>query len=245
MELWDLYDKYRHKTGQVHKRDTPVEEGRYHFVVQIWIINDEGKFLIQKRQPWKIIYPNSWDCAVAGAAISGDDSEASAIREVKEELGLDLNLDTASLILSNRHSSWFADTWLVTQNVNIKDIVLQADEVADVKWVTRKELLEMIHSGDFVNYSYMNTLFEIIDSKIVMKKSSLEKDTSTTLNDYYNIFYLNNLAGNISVSEIDTGIREIQTINIFAQYENIFTSDYVINRLKLLYPQTESWIIRQ
>lgn len=244
MELWELYDKYRHKTGEVHERGIPVEEGKYHFVVQIWIINHEGKFLIQKRQPWKIIYPNSWDCAVAGAAISGDDSEASAIREVKEELGVDLNLDTASLILSNRHPSWFADTWLVTQNINIEDIVLQADEVADVKWVTRNELLEMIHSGDFINYSYMNTLFEIIDSKITLRKSSLEKDTSTTLNDYYNIYYLNNLAGNISVSEIHTGISEIQTLNIFAQYENLFTSDYVINRLKLLYPQTESWIMR-
>ena len=202
-------------------------------------------FLIQKRQPWKIIYPNTWDCAVAGAAISGDNSEASAIREVKEELGLDLNLDTASLILSNRHTSWFADTWLVTQNIDIEDIVLQVEEVADVKWVTRNELLEMIHSGDFVNYSYMNTLFEILDSKIILKKTSFEESTPTTSKDNYNIYYLNNLAGNISLSEIAHGAIKIQTINIFDQYKSILTSDYVITRLKLIYPQTESWTIAQ
>ena len=48
MEVWDIYDKYRQKTGRVHKRGNSMPNGDYHLVIHIWIVNDKGEFLIQK-----------------------------------------------------------------------------------------------------------------------------------------------------------------------------------------------------
>ena len=61
MELWDVYDKFRHKTDKTHERGNSMQAGDYHFVSHIWIVNDNGEYLIQKRQPWKKGWPNMWD----------------------------------------------------------------------------------------------------------------------------------------------------------------------------------------
>ncbi len=42
-----------------------MKEGDHHLVVHVWIVNDKGEFLIQKRQSWKEGGPNMWD----GAAV--------------------------------------------------------------------------------------------------------------------------------------------------------------------------------
>jgi isopentenyldiphosphate isomerase len=88
MEFWDIYDKYRQKTGRIHERGTSMQSEDYHLVVHVWIINDLGEFLIQKRQPWKKGWPNMWDSSSAGSAIVGDDSKQAAMRETTTETQL-------------------------------------------------------------------------------------------------------------------------------------------------------------
>ena len=58
MELWDLYDRDRHPTGEVLERGKPVPPGRYHLVVHVVIFNSKGEMLIQQRQPFKEGWPN-------------------------------------------------------------------------------------------------------------------------------------------------------------------------------------------
>ena len=53
MELWDIYDKDRNKTGRTMKRGEPMKDGDYHLVVHICIFSSDGKMLIQQRQPFK------------------------------------------------------------------------------------------------------------------------------------------------------------------------------------------------
>ena len=48
MELWDLYTKNRVKTGEIHEREDPMPKDRYHLVVNAWLKNSEGKYLISK-----------------------------------------------------------------------------------------------------------------------------------------------------------------------------------------------------
>ena len=49
MELWDLYTENRVKTGETHVRGNSLPENKYHLVVNVWIKNSEGKYLISKR----------------------------------------------------------------------------------------------------------------------------------------------------------------------------------------------------
>ena len=92
MELWDLYDRDRTPTGEVHQRGKPVPAGRYHLVVHVVIFNSRGEMLIQQRQPFKEGWPNLWDVTVGGSAVAGDTSRTAAQRETLEELGLVIDL---------------------------------------------------------------------------------------------------------------------------------------------------------
>ena len=161
MELWDIYDKNRQKTGGTHERGKDMLSGDYHLVIHVWIINDKGEFLIQKRQPWKEGYPDMWDCSVAGSAILGDTSEKAAIRETKEELGIDLDMSKGELLFTVKFSQGFDDIWLVRQNVDINDLKLQYEEVADAKWVVESEIRELILNGEFIAHDYIEKIFVI------------------------------------------------------------------------------------
>jgi len=175
MEVLDIYNKYRQKTGRTIERGAPMEEGDYHLVVHVWIINDKGEFLIQKRQPWKIGWPNMWDCSAAGSAILGETSKEAAIRETKEEIGIDLNISKADILLTVKFSRGFDDIWLVRQNVDSKDLKLQYEEVADAKWVSYKEIKEMVQRGEFIKYHYLDILYQMINSPIALNKAMKEE----------------------------------------------------------------------
>lgn len=168
MEIWDVYNKYRQNTGRTHERGNLMNEGDYHLVVHVWIVNDRGEFLIQKRQPWKSGWPNMWDGSAAGSAILGDSSEAAAIRETKEELGIDLDISKSELLFTVKSSNSFEDIWLVRQNVDINHLKLQYEEVADAKWATLEEIKHMMHTGEFISLDYYDDLFEIINSNIAL-----------------------------------------------------------------------------
>ena len=63
MELWDVYDIDRQKTGKLAQRvnGKSMPEGEYHLVVHICLFNAKGQLLIQQRQLDKIGYPGLWD----------------------------------------------------------------------------------------------------------------------------------------------------------------------------------------
>lgn len=162
MEIWDIYDENRKKTKRTVMRGNPILKGDYHLVVHVWITNDKRELLIQKRQPWKVGWPNMWDCSVAGCALSGENTQQAAIRETKEELGIDLNINENDIFSIVRFSSGFDDTWLVRQNVNTDRLKLQYAEVADAKWVKCSEIRQLILNGEFIEYDYVDKLFNLI-----------------------------------------------------------------------------------
>jgi len=149
-EIWDVYDSERNLTGKTHKRiDYPMPEGFYHLVVFVWLRNSKGEILISKRAPNKG-YPNLWE-NTGGSAIAGDDSLTAAIREVKEELGLDADPEKGKMILSEINEDSFFDVWLFEQDFDINDVVLQENETVDAKYVTLDEIERLIQNGEFIN----------------------------------------------------------------------------------------------
>lgn len=172
MEVWDIYDERREKTGKSHIRGEDMQEGDFHTVVHVWIMNEEGELLIQQRQPWKKGWANMWDCAAAGSALVGETCEMAAIRETKEELGIDLQVEKCEVLFTIKFSRGFDDHLLVKQNVDIDNLSLQYEEVANAKWATMEEIFKLVESGEFIPYSILKALFEIIQSKISLKKAT-------------------------------------------------------------------------
>ena len=163
MELWDVYDCNREKTGRTHERGKPMSPGDYHVVVHIWIQNSKGEFLITKRSPNKVD-PDIWECT-GGSAIAGDTSLDAALREVKEETGLTLDPDKGKIIFSYKRDKYnipdFCDVWLFRQDFPLSDVVLQEGETCDAKWATEEEIKSMISTGEFYAFfDYLESLFK-------------------------------------------------------------------------------------
>lgn len=59
-----------------------------HRAVHIFISNRAGEVLLQKRSRWKDRHPNVWDSSAAGHVGAGEEYDATAVRELNEELGL-------------------------------------------------------------------------------------------------------------------------------------------------------------
>lgn len=142
-ELWDLYDEKGNNTGIKHERGQPVPQGRYHLVVSAWIVNKQDQLLLSQRHPDKP-YPLYWECT-GGSVLAGESSMSGAVREVKEELGIELDRSTAQLLFQTRRDGIqdFYDVWLFQADVPITALKLQATEVVNAQWVGKSALFQM------------------------------------------------------------------------------------------------------
>ena len=78
IEYWDLYDKHKKKIKKVVKRGDKLSNDEFHLVVNSWILNDEGEFLITQRASTKS-HPLMWECT-GGSVLKGEESLDAAIR---------------------------------------------------------------------------------------------------------------------------------------------------------------------
>lgn len=152
MELFDLYDENRIKTGKTMERGNPEPKGFYRMVVHICIFNDRGKMLIQRRQDNKHGWSGMWDFTVGGSAVAGDTSRQAAAREVREEIGIELADSELRRGLTVQTENVFDDIYIVNRTVDMSEITLQAEEVAEVKWADMETILKMIDEGVFIPY---------------------------------------------------------------------------------------------
>lgn len=162
MELWDLYDVNRIKTNQIWVRGEKLQPGDYHLVVHVCIFNSDGEMLIQQRQPFKEGWPNMWDLTVGGSATTGDTSQTAAQRELYEEIGLELDFQQVRPHLTINFERGFDDIYLIEKDVELHTLTLQYEEVQNVKWASREEILAMIRNGEFISYyeSLIQLLFD-------------------------------------------------------------------------------------
>ena len=153
-ELWDILDENGNATGRVHERGKPMTKSEYHLEVSVWIENDKGEYLISQRSSNKK-FPYMWECT-GGSAIAGDDSLTTALKEVKEELGIILQPQNGRMIQHNvpcgniNECHGLVDVWLFRQNVDISTVILTPDETCNVMWANRDEISRMIDEGTFI-----------------------------------------------------------------------------------------------
>lgn len=151
MEIWDVLDENGIKTGKIMTKDDvkSFEEGILHQGVDVWIINSEGKILIQKRSPQKRLQPNVW-AMTGGSVIKGETLLETLQREAKEELGINLDIKNAIKINHYRSGNVWLDEYIVKQDIDLKDIVMQEEEVSEVKFATYDEIEKIYQDNMFM-----------------------------------------------------------------------------------------------
>ena len=159
MEKRDLYDINRNPTGETIYKGEEIPNGKYIIVVLVFIQNDEGKFLIQKRSKIK----NGKYATTGGHPKSGENSVQGIITEVKEEIGVELKKTDLQLYYSGRsdEEKVFWDDYYIKMNVpNIENLKLQKEEVESVCWLSIDEIKELQKDNMFFKNHYEE--FEIL-----------------------------------------------------------------------------------
>lgn len=90
MALIDVLDENGNPTGESKTKAEIHEHGLWHNSSHIWIYNSNGEIMLQLRAKDKYSYPGLWDISAAGHTDSGETPIESAVREMKEEIGLDV-----------------------------------------------------------------------------------------------------------------------------------------------------------
>ncbi len=179
-EMIDLLDENGNVVG-VQSKKMAHQTGAWHKAVHIYLVNNEGEILLQKRSANKDIFPNVWDVSVGGHTDAGEKNIETAQRELEEELGVKSNLDdfqfltqTKEILKTGKYvSSEFVDAFLVVKDVRIENIVLQEAEVADIKFVKLEEFFEMARRKDaalFPHYDEYEKILPILENLKISKK---------------------------------------------------------------------------
>ena len=158
-----MYDKNRKKINKIVKRSDILKDDEYHIVVNAWIKNSNNEFLITQRSINKK-HPLMWECT-GGSILAGEDSIDGAIREVKEELGIDIDKSTGVLLGSTlRYYPNYPDildVWLFTSDVSIDEVKVQEEEVNDVMWASVDKIIELYENKKFEANAFFKDVLNI------------------------------------------------------------------------------------
>lgn len=167
MEIWDLYTKNRELTGKSHVRGEELPEDSYHLLVHVWIKNSKGEYLISQRSANRPTFPLMWEC-VGGSVLKGESSLQGAVREVKEEVGIDIKASKGKNILSKIRGiidgekfNDIMDVWLFEYDGEVELSKATTDEVAQVKWLTREQIKNLQNKNQLVHT--LNYFFDRVD----------------------------------------------------------------------------------
>lgn len=172
MELLDVVDENNNLTGKVEDKDIIHKNGIFHREVAIWIMNEKGEILLQKRAASKKKHPNKWGLT-AGHIDSGETIEQATKREVLEEIGIKIENFKQFFVeksektkINSDEENHFAYHFFIKVDYNINDYTIQKEELSELKYITLEELEEIVKNKDenytFSKRSYMQNIIKYL-----------------------------------------------------------------------------------
>lgn len=160
MELLDVVDENNNLTGKVEDKDVIHKNGIFHREVAIWIMNENGEVLLQKRASTKKQNPDKWGLT-AGHIDAGETPEEAIKREILEELGVNINnfkpIDVTKIqelhLNCDIKNNYFGYKFFAKVNYRISDYTIQKEELSELKYITLEELEEIEKNKD-ENYTF-------------------------------------------------------------------------------------------
>ena len=146
MEMVDIIDSEGHTVGTVSRQEM---RGRRlpHRCVYILVFNRRGELFVHLRTPTKDVYPGCWDVAIGGVLAAGETFDQGAVREGREELGVDI---TPEPLFPFRYE----DAASVVQGMVYRvehngPFQLQAEEIERGEFLPLSEVMERTRTAKF------------------------------------------------------------------------------------------------
>ncbi len=154
-EYFDVLNKYGEFTGEIATREECHEKGLWHRAIYGFIFNKNGDVLLQKRSKNKKLWPDLWDITAGGHVLAGEFGSQALIREIKEELGIEVAENevkylvgsTSINIKDNIINNHYNECYIIAKEIDISNIKLQEDEVSEIKWFSKQEILDRINNN--------------------------------------------------------------------------------------------------
>ena len=140
MEFIDIFDADYNYIGKEEKNEAH-RKGFWHQTFHCWIIDSNGRLIVQLRSKDKSTNPNLLDISGAGHLSSGESIE-DGVRELKEELGLTVNpkdliyagyfkwaSDNESKKIVPYHNREFCHTFFLKSDIPLNQYRLQPEEL--------------------------------------------------------------------------------------------------------------------
>lgn len=159
MEWLDVVDEKGNPTGEIVERTKAHREGIWHRTSHVWVARkkkNQIEVLLQKRSVDKDSYPGCYDTSSAGHIPAGDGYEESAIRELKEELGVtatkeELHFCGQRTIYHDEefYGEMFIDrqisnVYYLWRDMEAEEFVIQKEELESVCWIEINECIHMV-----------------------------------------------------------------------------------------------------
>tara|TARA_R110000868_G_scaffold404167_1_gene682067 strand:+ start:2028 stop:2576 length:549 start_codon:yes stop_codon:yes gene_type:complete len=180
-ELIDILDSEGNFTNRTALKSEAHKNGWFHPTVHIWFYTKNKKILIQKRSHDKDTHPSLWDVSVAGHIGAGEAIEDAAIREIEEEIGLQISEQSLKKIgvfksVQKHHEhlidSEFHHTFIVELKTSLEKLVKQESEVEDLQLVSllkfSEELWGLANIKKYVPHdtAYYKTVIKAIKNEL-------------------------------------------------------------------------------
>ena len=147
MEYFDVVNKNRVSLGYQKQRGEELIDDEFNTGVEMWILNNDS-ILMTKRSMSKS-HPGQWEVP-GGCSQAGESSIDTLKREMKEEIGVDFNDDEFRLVGTILYKRQFLDVYTSNKVINLDDVVLQDEEVSDIKFVNKDEFMNLVNNNSIV-----------------------------------------------------------------------------------------------
>lgn len=157
-EKLDVLNKDGGEKGKIKQRGRVHDQGDWHRSVHVWIVDSDGEILIQRRSADSRISPGFWTVSASGHVESGDEPIITAIKEVKEELGVSLGEKDLEYLTTYKKSKHYEDRgiqdnefnpiFVVRKEIEENKLSIDEEEVEEVKRIYWKDLKRMIEEEE-------------------------------------------------------------------------------------------------